>query len=532
VKWPGRFEWKILGVVLLVAGLSVGTAAYALSYALRGFLESSRQGGADVIVERAQALLRGYYAERKEEFRRRAELLARTPPAHLAELEGTEDLMGARLLQNDKVVDEWRAPAQLWQRLHEAPPVTIALAPSADPAGESPAQKLELTFGIPVAMYDRFGDLTMSVDREQQRGRAFEALGPVFLRQYVVFVIGLLIVVPFVGLYFARRATRRVARLSEAARQVGEGDLTVRIAPTGRDELDELARAFDGMVEELSDARSRLEYMQKVSAWQEVARRLAHEIKNPLTPIQLSIQELVTKYRGEDPAYQRLLNTAAEISREEITALRRLVDDFSAFAKLPKVETAPLDLGGYLSDFARRHPEWQSCLEVEEPAAPVTARLDRILFGRVLANLVENAVQAAEGQGINPRVRLSIAAGGRPTGTSSVAGTISFLRLSRESLSTDLRPGRRRTAILIDDNGPGVSSDDRTRIFDPYVTSKPQGTGLGLAIVRKILLDHGGDVMVASSPSPLGGARFVVELPSEPGEPSVQSGVPGMDQTG
>jgi signal transduction histidine kinase len=535
VKWPGRFEWKILGVVLLVAGLSVGTAAYALSYALRGFLESSRQGGAEVIVERAQALLRGYYAERKEEFRRRADLLARNRPAQLAELAGTEDLMAARLLHDDKVVDEWHAPAELSQRLHEAPPVTITLAPTAPaagetPAAEAPAPKLELTFGIPVAMYDRFGDLTMSVDREQQRGRAFEALGPVFLRQYVVFVIGLLIVVPFVGLYFARRATRRVARLSEAARQVGEGDLTVRIAPTGRDELDELARAFDGMVEELSDARSRLEYMQKVSAWQEVARRLAHEIKNPLTPIQLSIQELVTKYRGDDPAYQRLLDTVAEISKEEITALRRLVDDFSAFAKLPKVETTPLDLGGYLRDFARRHPEWQACLEVEEPATPVTARLDRILFGRVLANLVENAVQAAEGQGVRPRVRLSIAAAGRPTGTSSVAGTISFLRLSRDSLSNELRPGRRRTAILIDDNGPGVSSDDRARIFDPYVTSKPQGTGLGLAIVRKILLDHGGDVMVTSSPSPLGGARFVVELPNEPSEPSVQGGVSALDQ--
>jgi two-component system nitrogen regulation sensor histidine kinase NtrY len=532
VKWPGRFEWKILGVVLLVAGLSVATAAYALSYALRGFLASSRQGGASVIVDRAQSLLRGYYAERKDEFRRRAEQLARTRPTHLAQLAGTADLMGARLIRGDRVgdhvIDEWHAPPDVLQRLHEAPPVAITLPASEGDSGTTafpsregadggvpPGERLELTFGIPVAMYDRFGDLIASIDREQQRGRAFEALGPVFLRQYVVFVIGLLIVVPFVGLYFARRATRRVARLSEAARQVGEGDLSVRIAPTGRDELDQLARAFDGMVEELSDARSRLEYLQKVSAWQEVARRLAHEIKNPLTPIQLSIQELVSKYRGDDPSYRRLLDTAAEISREEITALRRLVDDFSAFAKLPKVETAPLDLGGYLQDFARRHPEWQPFVDVEAPPAPVTAHLDRILFGRVLANLVENAVQAAEGVGAKPQVRLSIAPAGRATGTSTVAGTISFLRLSRDSGAAEPRPGRRRTAILVDDNGPGVAPEERTRIFDPYVTSKPQGTGLGLAIVRKILLDHGGDVTVAPTPSPLGGARFVVELPPD-----------------
>ena len=504
MKWPGRFEWKILGVVLLVAGLSVATAAYALSYALRGFLASSRQGGAELIVERAQALLRGYYAERKEEFRRRALALAHPPPAHLSDLAGSPDLLAARLLEGDGVREEWHARENIAQRLHEAPPVVVPLAEAdalpPDPAGRPrPARKLEFTFGIPNAMYDSFGDLTTSVDHELQRGRVFEALGPVYLRQYLWFVIGLLIVVPFVGLYFARRATRRVARLSEAARQVGEGDLSVRIAPTGRDELDELARAFDGMVEELSETRSRLEYMQKVSAWQEVARRLAHEIKNPLTPIQLSIQELVSKYRGDDPAYQRLLTTAAEISKEEITALRRLVDDFSAFAKLPKVETAPIDLGGYLRDFARRHPEFQACLEVEEPPAPVTAAVDRILFGRVLANLVENAVQAAEAAGVKPQVRLSIAPSGRATGTTGMVPSLA-------------RAGRRRTAILVDDNGPGVPGDSRSRIFDPYVTTKPQGTGLGLAIVRKILLDHGGDVTVAPTPSPLGGARFVVEL--------------------
>jgi two-component system nitrogen regulation sensor histidine kinase NtrY len=126
---------------------------------------------------------------------------------------------------------------------------------------------------------------------------------------------------------------------------VAQGDLSVRVAPTGRDELDELGRAFDRMVGELGDARSRLEYLQKVSAWQEVARRLAHEIKNPLTPIQLAVQELRSQYRGGDAGYQQLLDTAGDVLDEEIGAIRRLVDDFSAFAKLPKVEPSPVDLG-------------------------------------------------------------------------------------------------------------------------------------------------------------------------------------------
>jgi two-component system nitrogen regulation sensor histidine kinase NtrY len=345
---------------------------------------------------------------------------------------------------------------------------------------------LELTYGIPLEMYDRFVELSAALDLEQQREHVYEAFVSRYLREYLLFVVGLLAVVPMVGLFFARRATERVARLRDAARSVGAGDLTVRLRPTGRDELDDLARAFDGMVDELEEARSRLGYLQKVSAWQEVARRLAHEIKNPLTPIQLAVQELASKYRGDDPGYRRLLETAVEILRDEITALRRLVENFSAFAKLPKVEPAPLDLGAFLAEFERLHPEWQPFIEVMQPPAVVTAPCDRLLFGRVLCNLVENAVQAAEAAGVRPQVRLSVEA----------------------------RPHRHRAVVLIDDNGPGVPPGESQRIFDPYVTSKPQGTGLGLSIVRKIVIDHGGDISLAPTPSPLGGARLMVEIPA------------------
>jgi nitrogen fixation/metabolism regulation signal transduction histidine kinase len=256
------------------------------------------------------------------------------------------------------------------------------------------------------------------------------------------------------------------------------------VAPKGKDELDELGRAFDRMVAELGQARSRLEYLQKVSAWQEVARRLAHEIKNPLMPIQLAVQEIASKYPGDDPAYRRLLDTATEILREEITGLRRLVEDFSAFAKLPKVEPTPLDLVPLVEEIVRLQPEWQSFVKVETSGS-VSAPCDKVLFRRVIANLVENALQAASRAGREPQV---------------------VIRVER-------RPDRERAAILVDDNGPGVPAADRQRVFDPYVTFRPGGTGLGLAIVRKIVIDHGGDVSVGDAPAPLAGARFVVELP-------------------
>ena len=260
----------------------------------------------------------------------------------------------------------------------------------------------------------------------------------------------------------------------------------MRVSPRGKDELDELGRAFDRMVAELGEARPRLEYLQKVTAWQEVARRLAHEIKNPLTPIQLAVQELGSKYRGGDPAFERLLATAQEILAEEIGTIRRLVDDFSAFAKLPKVEPAPVDLAQVVDDFVRAHAEWQPFLRFARPPAPVAAECDRMLIRRVLANLVENAVQAAEGAGRAPSVTLAVASD----------------------------TGRGVATLVVDDNGPGIPAPERERAFDPYFTTKEHGTGLGLAIVRKIVLDHGGDVRASAAPAPLGGARLTVTLPA------------------
>jgi nitrogen fixation/metabolism regulation signal transduction histidine kinase len=346
---------------------------------------------------------------------------------------------------------------------------------------QAPPRVLELTFGIPLQMYEDFLSLREAIDQQQQTGRVYDLILPRFLRQYVVMVLVMLTAAPLLGWFFARQVTRRVGRLHEAARRVGAGDLQVRVSPKGKDELDQLGLAFDGMVAELAQTRSRLEYLQKVSAWQEVARRLAHEIKNPLTPIQLSVQELASKYTGDDASYRRLLDTATEILREEITSLRRLVDDFSAFAKLPKVEPAAVDLHALLTEAVRLQPEWQGLVTVEPSRGPVPAMCDKTLFRRVIANLVENAMQAAQAVGRTADVRIG----------------------------TELHGDR--SVIVVDDNGPGVPEAERQRIFDPYVTHRDGGTGLGLAIVRKIVIDHGGDVSVGQSPA--GGARFVVELP-------------------
>ena len=161
--------------------------------------------------------------------------------------------------------------------------------------------------------------------------------------------------------------------------------------------------------------------------------------------------------------------------------MRRLVDDFSAFARLPEVETTAIDLNVLVAEILRLQPDWQGFVSVEPCPTPVPAMCDRTLFRRAIANLVENAVQAAHGAGRSPEIRIRIEARGE------------------------------RAVLTVADNGPGVAEANRQHIFDPYVTHREGGTGLGLAIVRKIVIDHGGDVGVGASPG--GGAVFTVELP-------------------
>jgi two-component system nitrogen regulation sensor histidine kinase NtrY len=480
MKWPGRFASKILGQMLLVAVVSALLSTYAFYYVALRFADFSVAQADRVALasKRAAEMFRAYFDNRQQEFGSRAHTMAEHGVPDVAVLTATEGLLRARLLEGGDEIDVWETKPETLALAREAPPILVAVPAEAE--NEAP-RILELTFGIPLEMYENSLLLRDAIDKEKELGQVYEHVIPRFLRQYVVLVLMMLAAAPLIGWVFARHVTRRVARLHEAALRVGAGDLSVRVAARGKDELAQLANAFDTMVGELAQARSRLEYLQKVGAWQEVARRLAHEIKNPLTPVQLAVQELASKYQGDDAGYRRLLDTSSEILREEIGSLRRLVDDFSAFARLPEVEPAAIDLNLLVAEIARLQPEWQPFVTVEAAPTPVWAMCDRALFRRVLANLVENARQAAQGLGRAPEVKIGV----RERGT--------------------------RAAVTVSDNGPGVPEADRERIFDPYVTHRAGGTGLGLAIVRKIVIDHGGDVSVAAAPA--GGARFTVELP-------------------
>src|SRR5690606_36579081 len=227
---------------------------------------------------------------------------------------------------------------------------------------------------------------------------------------------------------------------------------------------------------------------------------LAHEIKNPLTPIQLAVQEVHRRYQGSDAEYEKLLDTTLEIVQDEVGTLRRLVGEFSDFARLPRADLSEADLAEFLraqkqrlvlGDEEAREAEREAVLDLEPgvaisfviPQVPARVYLDRQMFRRALINLIRNAVQAVH--------------------EAKPAGGLVEVSLRRVGESWE---------VNVDDNGPGIEGALTSAIFDPYVTGKRDGTGLGLAIVKKIVVEHGGSVLATDAP--LGGARLCVRLPA------------------
>ncbi|MEM7137088.1 MAG: ATP-binding protein [Myxococcota bacterium] len=307
-------------------------------------------------------------------------------------------------------------------------------------------------------------------------------------------LVFLVIVFAFlVGAVVSRRVTHRVTVLAEASRRLGAGDFSVTVPIEANDEVTELTQAFNQMVRDLRDSRTRIEYLQRISAWQDFARRLAHEIKNPLTPIQLAVQEMDDTYDGDDAGYRDKLERARAIVEEEVATLRRLVGEFSAFAKLPRADLSEADLRemvhaveesvpAILEDIGDGGPA-EVDVRVHCATKPLLVRMDSMMLRRGVDNILRNAIQAVHAA--------------KPAG----AGRVLLRAYEVDACAF----------IEIRDNGPGIAEESWERVFDPYYTTKSEGTGLGLAIVKKVVLEHGGKVTLDRAPE--GGARFTIELP-------------------
>ena len=343
---------------------------------------------------------------------------------------------------------------------------------------------LRLSFEVPATLQADYQELKVALDASRQVAAISTALPNSYERAFLALMAGAALLAAGLGVVASTFVTRRIKALVQVARQVSAGQSEARVALRGHDEMAELGGAFNKMLDDVDASRSQIEYLQRIGAWQDVARRLAHEIKNPLTPIQLAVQQCVSQYKGDDAKFRRLLDDTGEIVEEEIAGLRRLVDTFRTLGQLPKVEAAPLSLDEVIAELSL-DPIMAARLKLVPPTTGITVRADKLLLKRVLANLVENAIHA--GQEAKQPGDVTVSWQSSPDG-----GAV----------------------IWVDDQGKGVAANQRERIFEPYVTSKATGTGLGLAISKKIALEHGGDLQVAHDAAPTGGARFIVTLPA------------------
>jgi nitrogen fixation/metabolism regulation signal transduction histidine kinase len=347
-----------------------------------------------------------------------------------------------------------------------------------DPA----AGKLVIRFSAPARLLEQLKEAQENVELYSHVSDIRSAILRNLAIAYVSVFGALTVIVIILGIRTTRRFVRPLAELAAATERVRKGDLAVRVEPRSDDEVGRLAASFNRMVREMRENRGRIVYLEKISSWQEIARRLAHEIKNPLTPINLAMQELHAKYPGGDDAYHRLLDQSCEIVEEEISALKRMVEAFSSFAKLPAVKAEPMQPDLFIADFLEAHKHFRDRADVSffAGAAGQNCKIDRVMFRRVLDNLVMNAVESAG------RDRAAV------------------------KISTSCREGL--VEIAVEDGGPGMTAEVLEKVFNPYFTTKKDGTGLGLPTARKIVIDHGGEMSVASEPGK--GARFTITLPA------------------
>lgn len=330
---------------------------------------------------------------------------------------------------------------------------------------------------------DRAEELEPSASIHFQYSRAslIQAESGVLRAFGTLVAIGLALSV-LLGIFIARRITRPVEALTTAARKIGAGALDFQVEEKATGEVGELVGAFNRMTSELKRTTQQLVATERVAAWQEVAKRLAHEIKNPLTPIKMSLETLLAAQRSNNPRFASLFQESAGAVLEEVERLRRIVDEFSQFARLPKPQLRRMDITELTSQVLTIYASPPEGITLAHELTPnLTADADRDQLTQVLVNLIKNAEEA-------------MTSGGRVT------------------VRTRVDDEEGDTVIEVQDQGPGIKAEDRARIFEPYFTTKTGGTGLGLAIAARVIQEHGGRLELTSEPGQ--GALFRVRLPA------------------
>ncbi|WP_394823685.1 sensor histidine kinase [Pendulispora albinea] len=343
---------------------------------------------------------------------------------------------------------------------------------------------------------DRGGGAPMWISVAKPKGELFEHLRQIDHTVAIAVVLassGALLL----AFFLARSLSRPIEELASQAQKVASGEARP-ISVRGTGEMADLTAAFDRMLEDLEATRRRLAATSRVAAWREVARRVAHEVKNPLAPIRAAVETLRRLRARDDPAFDEYFDEATRTVLDEVHRIANIVTEFTRFARLPPPRPSEVDLVELVKQVAtlQKANAPSATIDVHVRGTPPRVLADRDQIVQVATNLLQNALDAVKD---NPDPRVTVT-----------------LEPQRDLRRPSAEPGsaavsRARVLLTVADNGTGIAPEIAARLFEPYATTKPHGTGLGLAIAQRIAIEHDGELSYIGTPGQ--GAVFRLALP-------------------
>jgi nitrogen fixation/metabolism regulation signal transduction histidine kinase len=355
------------------------------------------------------------------------------------------------------------------------------------PAAGTGRNTVVLSEVLPAGFDKSATEITRALEtfRQLDRFQGIFLLGVVLF--YALFSLPLLLLSILVSFFLSDEIIRPIVQLEEATRRVADGDFSYRILSRRGDDLSLLVRSFNQMVSELERSRQKAMQTEKVATWQEIAQQLAHEIKNPLTPIKLSAERILRKYNQSGPEgsedFRNVLESSVRSIITEVNGLSNLLSEFRDFSRMPQPMPESIAIAGIVQEVVASYgPTTVVVFHTEHIDPEIKVSADPSQLRQVLGNLFGNAIDAMSGHGDL------------------------FVRADLVKKGNSLY-----CRIQVQDTGPGIAPEYHDKVFNPYFTTKKHGTGLGLAIVERIIFDHRGQIWFETE-SGLG-TTFFIDLP-------------------
>ena len=290
-----------------------------------------------------------------------------------------------------------------------------------------------------------------------------------------IFITIFVLLLFFISFYLI---TKPLQRLQSATVRLSKGDLSTEVQESRFSPLNDLIQSFNTMTKELNSSRKRLIQAEKESVWRDMARVLAHEIKNPLTPIRLSIERLERKYYSSSKDFDQVFGNVKKTIHEEVNNLQTLASEFSQFARLPVARPVNYSIHDQLQEIIKPYQDKAKIiLSINAESNHISADVDQMK--QVFTNLIQNSIQS--------------------------------LGSDNRLIEIETSSNTHYIQVMIKDHGQGIDPKDLDKIFEPYFSKREKGTGLGLAIVKRIIEQHDGTITAASEPG--AGATFTLTFP-------------------